>query len=126
MSKNHKRLGGILITLMAIAMIGCSSDSSPTGTGGGNTKEFQSPTLNPGASFEHVFNKAGTFQYFCSFHGTATTGMHAVITVGAAGTPSKFQDDITGLTLLDFTVELGDTIRWTNNSGMNHNVQSAQ
>lgn len=125
MSNTHKRLGGILLTLMAIAVIGCSSDSSPSGPGGGTTKEFQSPTLTPGDSYEHVFSKAGTFPYFCSFHGTATTGMHATITVTAAGTPSKFQDNITGTTLLDFTVEVGDTIRWTNNSGMNHNVQSS-
>ena len=125
MSRNHKRFGGIILIALVIAALGCSSDSSTSGPVG-STKEFVSPTLHQNDSFEHVFNKAGTFHYFCSFHGTATSGMHATITVGAAGTPSKFQDDITATTLMDFTVELGDTIRWTNLTAMDHNVQSAE
>lgn len=126
MSSNCKRIGGIpFVLLVILALAGCSSDSSPTGTGGGG-KEFASPTLNQNDSYEHVFNKAGTFHYFCSFHGTANSGMHAVITVGAAGTPNKFQDDITSSTLQDFTIQMGDTIRWTNMTSMMHNVQSAE
>ena len=126
MSKNHKRFAGIILSLFVIAAVGCSSDSSPSGSGGPGGREFVSPTLNQNDSFEHVFNKAGTFHYFCSFHGTANSGMHAVITVNAAGTPNKFQDDITNNTLPDFTIELGDTIRWTNTTATMHNVQSAE
>lgn len=126
MSKNRKRFGGIVLALFSIAMVGCSSDSTPSGPGGPGGREFVSPTLSQNQSYEHVFGKAGTFHYFCSFHGTSTTGMHGTITVGAAGTPSKFQDDITNNTLQDFTIEQGDTIRWTNLTLTAHNVQSAE
>jgi plastocyanin len=126
MSSHLKKFAGILPVVIAVAAIGCSSDSSPSGSGGPGGREFVSPTLNQNDSYEHVFNKAGTFHYFCSFHGTSTTGMHGTIVVGAAGTPNKFQDDITNNTLQDFTIELGDTIRWTNTTTIAHNVQSAE
>jgi plastocyanin len=127
MSNNLKQFGGILITLFAVAAIGCSSDSTPSGPGGGGAnKEFVSGTLNQNDSYEHVFTKAATYHYFCSFHGTATTGMHGTITVGTAGTANKFQSNITASTLADFTIEIGDTIRWTNMTTMAHNVQSAE
>jgi plastocyanin len=38
---------------------------------------WQSGTLNPGDTFEHTFDDAGTFTYFCSIHPSMT----ATITV---------------------------------------------
>jgi plastocyanin len=38
---------------------------------------WQSGTLNPGDTFEHTFEEAGTFTYFCSIHPSMT----ATITV---------------------------------------------
>jgi plastocyanin len=35
-------------------------------------KEFDSGNLNPKQTFEHVFNKDGTYNYFCIFHPTMT------------------------------------------------------
>ena len=38
---------------------------------------FQSPTLNPGATYKHTFTKPGTYPYVCTFHG----GMSGTIVV---------------------------------------------
>lgn len=38
-----------------------------------------SDTVVVGASFQHTFKTAGTYQYYCGIHGTPTTGMHATI-----------------------------------------------
>ena len=38
-------------------------------------KEFDSgltKLINPGATFEHTFTKAGTFTYYCQLHPTMT------------------------------------------------------
>jgi plastocyanin len=126
MSNYLRYSAGIIVVALVAVALGCSSSSSPTGPGGGSNKEFVSPNLNQNDSYEHVFMKVATYNYFCSIHGTATTGMHATITVNAAGTPNKFQSNITASTLQDFTIEVGDTIRWTNQTPMLHNVQSAQ
>jgi plastocyanin len=35
-------------------------------------KEFDSGNLNPKQTFEHIFRKAGTYNYFCIIHPTMT------------------------------------------------------
>lgn len=43
---------------------------------------FSSPTLGPGKTFSHKFTKAGTYPYYCSFHGSSGGGdMAGTITV---------------------------------------------
>ena len=123
---------GKVLTLVGFAALfanGCSSDSSPTspngGGGGGGGVEFSSPTLNQNDSFEHVFMTAKTMNYYCSFHGTATTGMHATITVTAGGTPHLVQSNIVASALETLNIHVGDTVRWTNQTPMQHNVRSA-
>ena len=32
---------------------------------------FESASMGPGKSFSHKFETAGTFRYFCTFHGSA-------------------------------------------------------
>ena len=115
----------VTMFILWAGLIGCSSDSPTGSSSGGGTKEFASPTLNPSDSYQHTFMTAKTMNYFCSFHGTATTGMHATITVTAGGTPHLVQSNITGLTLETLSIHVGDTVRWTNQSTMAHNVQSA-
>lgn len=110
---------------MALLVAGCSSDSNPTGYDGGGAVEFSSPTLTNGVSFQHVFLTAKTMNYFCSFHGTATTGMYATITVTAGGAPQLVQSNITSSTLQTLNIHVGDTVRWTNQTAMQHNVRSA-
>lgn len=34
-----------------------------------------------GASFSHTFNTAGTYNYYCTIHGTPTSGMRGTIVV---------------------------------------------
>lgn len=126
MFRNLSRPLAVFGAMAALVMVlGCSSSYSPTNSTGG-TKEFVSGTLNQNDSYQHVFTKAATYQYFCSIHGTATTGMHATITVTAGGTPSFHQSNITASTLETLAIDVGDTVRWTNLTMIAHNVQSAQ
>lgn len=37
----------------------------------------------PGATFSHVFDRPGTYTYYCSIHGTAKAGMFGTVTVTA-------------------------------------------
>ena len=56
-----------------------NNDSMPhdvTSTSGA----FRSPTLNPGQSFTFTFTKAGSYGYFCTFHG----GMSGTVVVPTA------------------------------------------
>ena len=119
-----------VLTLVGFAALfagGCSKSSSPTssGGGGGGGVEFVSGTLNQNDSFQHVFTTVKTMNYFCSFHGTATTGMHATITVTAGGAPHLVQSNIVTTALETLNIHVGDTVRWTNQTAMQHNVQSA-
>jgi LPXTG-motif cell wall-anchored protein len=46
---------------------------------------FNSGDLEAGKEFSHTFDKAGTFAYYCKYHGSAGgKGMAAVVTVGEA------------------------------------------
>lgn len=38
-------------------------------------------TLAGGASYAHQFTTAGTYEYYCTIHGTPTSGMHATVVV---------------------------------------------
>jgi plastocyanin len=47
---------------------------------------FRSGALRPGKSFTHSFPRAGDFAYYCTLHGTPTSGQHADLAVGDIGT----------------------------------------
>ena len=47
----------------------------------GAGSSFASASIPAGGSFTHQFTVAGTVQYYCTIHGTPTTGMHATIVV---------------------------------------------
>ena len=42
---------------------------------------FSSGTVAAAGIYTHTFTAAGTYQYYCTIHGTPTTGMHATIVV---------------------------------------------
>jgi plastocyanin len=64
-----------------------SSDHSTTsGSPGMPNGIWDSGILNQGATFDHTFNTAGSFNYYCTVHG-ACCGMRGTITV-ANGAPS--------------------------------------
>lgn len=50
-----------------------------SGAPGAPSGTFDSPTLNPGQSFQFTFNTPGTITYFCRIHGAAMTGTVTVI-----------------------------------------------
>jgi len=107
--------------------VGCSSDDddNPSDSGGTTTREFVSGNLAGGESFTHVFRTAKVVPYFCRYHGGAGgVGMSGVITVTAGGTPSSHDVSIVDNTLPTMTIDIMDTITWTNNHGIPHTVES--
>ena len=47
---------------------------------------FSSGNIAPGASYRYTPTRAGSFAYYCRYHGTATTGMTGTLTVSAVVT----------------------------------------
>ena len=56
--------------------------TTTSGAPGNLDKIWDSPFLKQGETFNHTFNKVGTFPYFCRVHGSA---MSATVTVVASG-----------------------------------------
>jgi len=54
-----------------------------------STEEHGSGNLKPGKSYIRTFTDTGTFAYYCTLHGTPTSGQHAALAIGdaAAATP---------------------------------------
>lgn len=52
-----------------------ASDPSPTAWG------VASPDFVPGDIYSHLFNVAGTYNYYCSIHGAPGAGMYGTLTV---------------------------------------------
>ena len=52
-------------------------------------KEYGSPDLKPGRSYVHTFADDETYKYYCTLHGTPTSGQRGELAVGdaAAATP---------------------------------------
>jgi plastocyanin len=52
-------------------------------------KAYGSPDLKPGRSYVHTFTDPGTFAYYCTLHGTPTSGQRGQLGVGdeSAATP---------------------------------------
>lgn len=49
--------------------------------GSGPGSSFDSGSIAGGGSFAHAFTAAGTYQYYCTIHGTPTAGMRGTIVV---------------------------------------------
>ena len=52
-----------------------ASDTSPTAWG------VASPDFVPGDTYSHLFNVPGTYNYYCSIHGTPGAGMYGTLVV---------------------------------------------
>lgn len=114
-------IAGLILTA---ALVGCSSNNNSNLMGGGG-REFVSGDLPSGQSFTHVFKTAMVVPYYCRYHGGAGgVGMSGVITVVAGGTPTKHTFTITDMTLPTMTINVMDTMTWTNSSGLLHTVES--
>ena len=57
----------------------CKVSTCKLNGGTGKDAKFGSKTINPGKTYTFTFHKAGTYRYFCTFHGYSV--MHGLITV---------------------------------------------
>jgi plastocyanin len=122
MFRSH-RFGFVLLALgVALFAGGCGDDGSDNPVNPPPTLELNSGTINPGLTYVHKFNTAGTYPYFCTIHGTAMSGS---ITVDASSTVSTLGISITNNTYTpnSATVDTGAVVTWTNN-GSAHTVTS--
>lgn len=127
MKKSLLYFAAVASAAWLMVVLGCSSDDekTPTDSGGGTQREFVSGDLNNGESYTHAFTSAKAIPYYCRYHGAAGgVGMAGVVTVTAGGTPSSHAVSITNNTLPTMTIDIMDTITWTNNSGVLHTVES--
>jgi len=114
--------------VVLLGMNACSEDGYDNPAASGN-REFASGDLTGnGASFTHVFSTAKAVPYYCRYHGgPGGVGMSGTITVtppGAYDVPVQHSVNITTSTLPNLSIHVGDTITWTNSSGMTHTVES--
>jgi plastocyanin len=126
MNRTHLSLASVALFATAMMLFGCSSsnNSNPMSGGGGGGKEFDSGTVAPGGTFSHVFMTAKVVPYHCLIHGAAMSG---TITVQAAGTPILHTVSMTASSTFSpaaLTVNVGDTVKWVNNSAVNHTATS--
>ena len=81
---------------------------------------FDSGNLSVGATFMHVFASAGDFAYVCEYHSNMSAVIHAV-------EPAQRHDiSIMGSEFIPaaLTINVGDTVRWTNHDAMPHRVMN--
>ncbi|MBK9710855.1 MAG: cupredoxin domain-containing protein [Kouleothrix sp.] len=97
---------------------------------------FDSGTLEAGGSFKQTFDKAGTFPFYCDFHGGAGgAGMSGVIKVGDGGAnppapaaaPPPAAAAAVSMKDFEFTpkeikVKVGTTITWKNDGSKPHSA----
>ena len=110
----------------ALAADGCSKNKTTnpmTTTNNNTTDTFNSGTLSTaGQTFTHTFNTAGSFGYYCSFHGTPTTGMRGTVVVDASssntsGAASVGPGATTTFSPASVTIKPGSTVTWTLSAG---------
>lgn len=111
----------IVVLSVAIGLCSCGSGSGgPTNPGPG--KELNSPSLGPGATYQHTFASVGTFRYHCSFHSAMTgqvvvdaSDVDTLVNVSIVSSSSPFPAA---------SVKPGGKVVWKNNTGMVHTVTS--
>jgi plastocyanin len=60
------------LTIQRGASVTWRNDASVSHQIVSDTNAFSSPVLNPGASYTHVFDQAGTYPYHCAIHPSMT------------------------------------------------------
>ena len=130
--------------LTAAYLVSCKGGSSATnpygggtGGGGGAAPELNGSVAAGGGTYSHKFNTAGTFNYHCTIHPTCVSlaGTIVVVAPGTAiqnrllaisqsGGSGGVYATCSGLSVSRDTVQVGDTITWTNSSGFAHDVVS--
>ena len=122
-------LPATLVAMALVATASCYSSggkgypTAPGGGGGGGTpRELNSGDLARGATFQHTFATAGTFNYHCIHHAPMTGSV--VVRADAA-------DDVVNVSIVNSmapfpaaSVKPGGRVVWTNNTGDVHTVTS--
>lgn len=123
--KGDTRLAKVLLAATLVAAASCSSGGygNPTSPGGsGGPRELNSGDFGPGASFEHRFAAAGTFNYHCVHHAPMTgsvvvsaTAPDTLAVVGITSSTTPFPAA---------NVKPGGRVVWNNATNMVHTVTS--
>ena len=113
------------VVTVAVYVAACGKDKSTNpGGGGGGGAELNSGPITSTNKFQHTFASAGTFNYQCTIH----PQMLGTVTVAVAGQDSALvtivNNTSTGFQPGSVTIKPGGFVRWTNTSGMTHNVTS--
>lgn len=110
---------GLLLSSCLIALApGCSKKSNPTQPGGSTPADpFNSGVFSSGV-FVHTFTADGTYGYFCSIHGSASSGMRGTIQV-AAGMAESSEVTVTDNQFIPSAqhVRPGGYIKWIATGG---------
>ena len=79
---------------------------------------FDSGNLTNGATFAHVFTEASDHAYVCLYHSNMTGVIHV------AGASQIHEISISNMMFIpaELNINVGDTVRWTNNDAMPHTV----
>jgi plastocyanin len=122
--KRSTWLPAILMAMALAVTASCNSGgSNPTGPGGGGgARELNSGDFGRGATFQHTFATAGTFNYHCIHHSPMTGTV--VVRADAA---NDFVNVSIASSMAPFpaaTVKPGGQVVWTNNTGDVHTVTS--
>jgi plastocyanin len=72
---------------------------------------FRSKALNEGDTFEHTFDTAGDFPYFCEVHGKVMAG---IVQVTAAAAARHTVEIVSPMTFSpgSLRINVGDTVQW--------------
>jgi plastocyanin len=129
---NTKRGTWLPVVLLAMALAATTSCYSngggngyPTAPGagaGGGSRELNSGDFDPGATFQHTFATAGTFNYHFIHHAPMTGS----VVVSAAATDMLVNVSIVSsdASFPAASVKPGGRVVWTNNTDMIHTVTS--
>ena len=143
MSKSSVALfASVVVCLLAGGLASChhGSPTNPSYGGGGGsgvTPELSGSVAANGGTYSHTFNTTGTFNYHCTIHPSCGS-LAGMIVVVPSGTPIQNRTlgitqsggsggvyfTCSSLSVSRDTVQVGDTVTWTNNSTVLHNVTS--
>jgi plastocyanin len=109
------------------ALSACSNKSgSPTGPGGGGGTTLNSGALATGGSYSFTFADSGTFGYRCGLHPLQMNG-YTVRATSSSVVDSVLVSIVSiagGMNPAAATIKIGGKVRWVNNDGMAHSIES--
>lgn len=126
-TKRSTLLPAILLAMALAATTSCYSNgngypTAPPAGGGGGSRELNSGDFGPGATFQHVFATAGTFNYHCIHHAPMTGSV--VVSTDATDMLVNVSIVSSDASFPAASVKPGGRVVWTNNTDTIHTVTS--